>query len=684
MKYRQHENPATAVREIENCFIALADGTRLAARIWLPQDAEVNPVPAILEYIPYRKRDFMRLRDEPIHHYFAAHGYAAVRVDLRGSGDSDGILDDEYLPLEQADALEVIAWLAEQPWCDGNVGMTGISWGGFNALQVAAHSPPALKAIITLCASDDRYTDDAHYMGGCLLNENQMWGTVLFAINALPPDPELVGERWRDLWLQRLERNRPFPAHWLRHPHRDDYWKQGSVCEDFTRIRCPVYAIGGWADGYSNAVPRLLEGLRSPRKGLIGPWTHSFPHDAVPGPCIGYLQEALRWWDHWLKGIDTGIMQEPVLRVWMQDYLAPEPFHEQSLGRWVAERDWPSPRIVAQAWRFTGSGGLVEQADEGGEPALLDICSPQVTGLAGGDWCGMGDEGEAPLDQRSDDGRSLCFDSAPLLKTVEILGAPAVTLRLASDRPVAIVIVRLNDVAADGTSARVSFGLLNLCHRHSHEHPQALVPGETVDVVVDLNTIAHRFEAGHVIRVAVSTAYWPMVWPAPEAVTLTLETAGCGLDLPKRPPDLLDASLPPFAPAEAAGTTSTRTPLEPASFTRTIERDLVSNEIVYRLISQGGDFGTAALVRIEEIDIVLGHHVERHFRINQRDPLSASTEILERLTMARGPWQIRVEARTRLNATATHFILRAWLSVEEGGKVVFDREWEERIERKLL
>ncbi|MDX1432292.1 MAG: CocE/NonD family hydrolase, partial [Gammaproteobacteria bacterium] len=271
MSPRTRESFPRAIREVENVFIPLSDGTRLAARMWLPDDAEQDPVPAVLEYIPYRKRDFMRLRDEPMHAYYAGHGYAAVRVDLRGSGDSDGVLEDEYLPREQLDALEVIAWLAEQPWCDGNVGMTGISWGGFNALQVAARAPPALKAVITLCASDDRYADDAHYMGGCLLSENQIWGTVLFTINALPPDPMLVGERWRECWRERLEHDRPFPAVWLAHQRRDEYWKQGSVCEDFSRIRCPVYAIGGWADGYSNAVPRLLAGLEVPRKGLIGP-----------------------------------------------------------------------------------------------------------------------------------------------------------------------------------------------------------------------------------------------------------------------------------------------------------------------------------------------------------------------------------------------------------------------------
>ncbi len=669
------------VREIENVFIPLADGSRLAARLWLPESAEAKPVPAILEYIPYRKRDFMRLRDEPMHRYYAGHGYAAVRVDVRGSGDSDGVLEDEYLPQEQHDAVEVIAWLAAQSWCDGNVGMTGISWGGFNALQVAAHRPPALRAIITLCASDDRYADDAHYMGGCLLNENQIWGTVLFAINALPPDPAIVGERWREMWMQRLEKDRPFPAHWLRHQRRDAYWRQGSICEDFSRIRCPVYAVGGWADGYSNAVPRLLEGLNVPRKGLIGPWSHNFPHNGVPGPAIGYLQEALRWWDRWLKDIDTGIMSEPMLRVWMEDYVPPEPFHAQREGRWVAERAWPSPRIALRRWHL---GGASELADSPREAATLGISSPQTTGLAGGDWCGFGNEGEAPLDQRGDDGRSLVFDTDPLPEDLEILGAPEVTLRLSADRPVAMLALRMNDVAPDGTSARVTFGILNLTHRMSHEHPEPMTPGEPVTVTVQLNSVAHRFPAGNALRLAISTCYWPMVWPPPEAVTLAVETAGSSLSLPIRPTDPDDQALPAFSPPEAAVSTSRRTSLAPPRFVRSIERDLTTNEVSYRLISEGGDLETAAIARIEEIDLDLAHTVEHRFRIDEQDPLKACTEILEHMTLRRTEWEVRVSARTELTASREHFRLRARLTAHEGGEEVFLREWDEHIDRDLI
>ena len=325
-------------------MIEMADGCRLAARIWMPDNAEAQPVPAILEYIPYRKRDLTAERDDINHRYFAGHGYAGVRVDLRGSGESDGVLTDEYLPLELDDGIQVLRWIASQPWCNGHVGMIGISWGGFNGLQIAALQPPELKAVITLCSTDDRYADDVHYMGGCLLLDNLSWASTMFSYNTCPPDPALVHD-WREQWMTRLKESGLWLDTWLRHQRRDDYWKHGSICEDFSAVRCPVMAVSGWADGYSNAVFRLLEGLVVPRKGLIGPWSHKYPHLGVPGPAINFLREAVRWWDQWLGGRDTGIMEEPMLRVWMQDSTPPRPYYEHRPGRWVAEDRWPSDRI---------------------------------------------------------------------------------------------------------------------------------------------------------------------------------------------------------------------------------------------------------------------------------------------------------------------------------------------------
>lgn len=667
------------IREIENVFIPMPDGVRLAARLFLPVDSDDNPVPAILEYIPYRKRDLMRARDEPIHRYFAAHGYASVRVDVRGSGDSDGLLEDEYSPQELADALDLIAWISTQPWCSGPVGMMGISWGGFNALQVASLGPPELEAIITLCSTDDRYADDAHYMGGCLLNENMQWGSILTMNGAYPPDPDVVGERWRDMWLARIDALEPFAARWMSHPWRTDFWKHGSVCEDYDRIRTPVYAIGGWADGYSNTVPRLVANLSCPRKGLIGPWAHNFPHDATPGPSIGFLQEAVRWWDHWLKGRDTGIMDEPVLRAWMQEWVEPQPQYEDWPGRWVGEDAWPSPRIAPRTFELD-VGNLAEEVTDS---RALSFRSPQTTGLRGGEWCGFGVDGEMPPDQRPDDGGSLVFDSDPLDERIEVLGAPVLEVEVASDRPVALLAARLCDVAPDGSSLRVSYGLLNLCQRDSREAPEPLEPGRPYRVTLQLNDLAHAFAAGHRIRLALSSSYWPIAWPSPEPATLTVRTGISTLTLPARPPRPEDDALREFEPPEAApGTPHTK--LRRMPMRRSIEIDLTTNEMVYTLRGDGGELAGASLARIEDIDLEIGYVITKRYRILEDDPLSAQTELVQQARFRRGDWTIRLECRSSLRATREAFQFDCDLEAFEGEECVRRREFVRSIARKLV
>ena len=658
------------VRVIENQWVVASDGCRLALRIWLPEDAESDPVPAILECIPYRKRDFTRLRDEPMHHYFAGHGYAAVRMDLRGSGDSDGLLEDEYLEQEHDDVLEVIEWLASQPWCSGAVGMMGISWGGFNALQLAARRPAALKAILTLCSTDDRYTDDAHYAGGCLLNENLSWGSVFLSCAASPPDPAIVGDRWREMWRERVEKAVLYPAVWMRHPHRDDYWKHGSVCEDFDSIECPVYAVGGWADGYSNAIPRLMAGLSAPRKALIGPWSHAFPHNGLPGPAIGFFQEALRWWDCWLKGIDTGIMDEPMIRAWLAEYAPPAPSHVEIPGRWVAETEWPPPCARARRWYLN----VLSLDDAPGPERALMRTSPQTTGLSAGDWYGFGADGESPIDQREDDGKSLTFDTEPLDERIEILGAPVVELELEVDQPVAHVVVRLNDVAPDGASSRVSWGVLDLAHRNTHESPDAVEPGRRYRIRVQLNDIGYAFAPGHTIRVAVSTCYWPVIWPTPAPVRLTL-FAGMGqLELPVRPEAAADVDLRPFDRPEA-GPVSDCTTLREGGLKRSIERDLTTNETVYRV------FGDDAKARLEDIDLTVSYTISKTYRIHEYDPSAAEAIIEQNTVHSRGDWSIRLECRTSLVADGERFVLRASLRTWIDGEPFVARDWDEEIPR---
>ena len=661
------------IREVENAWIALADGTRLAARIWLPADADAAPVPAILEYLPYHKRDGTYDRDALTHPWFAAHGYAGVRVDLRGSGESDGLLWDEYTTQEQDDALEVIAWIARQPWCSGAVGMMGISWGGFNALQVAARRPPALRAIITLCASDDRYADDVHFMGGALLNVTFEWLAALTSILAHPPDPAIVGERWREMWRERLEAMPLFVAPWLRHQRRDAYWRHGSVCEDWSAIACPVFAVGGWTDAYTNAIPRLLANLRVPRQGLIGPWAHRYPHMGVPGPAAGFLQEARRWWDRWLKDAPDGTAEPPpMLRAWMMESVRPAPMYAERPGRWIAEPGWP-PRSIAARRLYLTDGGLL---DRPGEPVSVVVRSPQHVGAAGGNWAPFGLTPDDADDQREDDALSAFWDSAPLDERVEILGAPELELDITCDAPQANLIARLCDVHSDGASLRVSYGVLNLAHRDGHADPTPLEPGRRYTVRLRLNDVAFAFPPGHRIRVALSTAYWPIIWPAPSAASVNVLAGPAALTLPARPPRAEDAQVrvPPPDAAPPARTTVLR---EGRSIRET-GRDIGARERFWRAREE------PSRVRIEAIGTEIETQFRMEYRIRDDDPLSARAETEWCETTVRGAIEARTALHATLRATATSFEIQASLDAFAADALVCRREWQETIPRDLV
>ena len=669
------------IREIENTWIPLSDGTRLAARIWLPADAEDNPQPALLEYLPYRKNDGTAQRDALRHPYFAGHGYAAVRVDMRGSGDSDGILYDEYLKQEQDDALEVLAWIAAQPWCTGDVGMFGKSWGGFNSLQIAARRPPQLKAIVPMHFTDDRYADDVHYMGGCVLaSEMLSWASVMLAYNAAPPDPRFVGDRWREMWLERLEQTPPYIEAWLRHQRRDDYWKHGSVCEEYEAIEIPVYAVGGWADAYNNSIPRLMAGLSGPRKALIGPWSHNFPETGVPGPAVGFLQEMLRWWDYWLKGIDTGIMEEPMFLVWMPESVRPATFYTERPGRWVAEERWPSPRIETETYYLNGDGAAQTLDAEAAQEQTLPFKGLLRHGFHSGEWGGYGVPGEPAGDQRGPDGEALSFTSAPLTERMEILGRPQVDLTLSADRPLALVAVRLCDVAPSGESTLISWGLLNLTHRESHEAPSLLEVGRRYQVTVSLNVMAYSLPAGHRWRVSVSPTYSYHAWPSPQPVTLTVYGgAGSRLRLPLRPPRAADAELPPFGPAEVSAPLAVEQ-LRGGERQKTVTRDEVKSSTTYRLWEDGGR------VRLKGSGLETASCSEKWYRIYDGDPLSAQQRVRQELSYALPgeAWDVRIETESTMSSDETHFLVTNVVRAYEGQTRVFVKSWEARVARDFV
>ena len=593
---------------------------------------------------------------------------------MRGAGDSEGILLGEYLKQEQDDALEIIDWITSQPWCSGAVGMIGISWGGFNGLQIAARKPTALKAVVSICSTDDRYADDIHHMGGCLLNDNAAWNSYMFSLNTTPPDPAIVGNKWKELWQDRLKGSGFWLEEWLSHQRRDDFYKHGSVCENFSDIEAAVYAVGGWADGYSNAVFRLLSGLQSPCKGLVGPWAHKYPHFAEPGPAIGFLQECLRWWDHWLKGQDTGIMDEPMLRAWIEDPVPPSTYYKERPGRWVAEDSWPSPRIAAQTLHLNKHG----LDHEAGTVESLTINSPMTVGMMAGQWCPHGLDPDQPGDQRIEAGGSLVFDTDPLSDTLDILGAPILSLDIEGDKPVAMIAACLSEILPDGAATRVSYGLLNLTHRQSHEHPEALEPGKAYSISIQLNEAGHRFAAGNRIRLALSTAYWPIAWPAPEKATLVVTAGRSTLDLPVRPPSDADASLRPFDEPEAAAPLAMTVQREPE--TRwTVEKDMATGTL-----TQHQWFDEGRIIYDEHEGWTLESTHDEYLSIHPDDPLSARLDITWTERFERGAWEVSSRTQTMMTASATHFHLQASLQAWLGEELVHEQTWDRSIPRELV
>jgi uncharacterized protein len=674
------------VRRIDHVAVPMPDGTALGARVWLPSDASVSPVPAILESHPYRKGDGTAHRDSAMAPWFAEHGYAFVRLDIRGSGDSQGIMDDEYLPLEQQDNVDAIAWIADQEWCSGEVGMIGISWSGFSALQAAALAPPQLGGVVTMHCSDDRYTDDVHYIGGCVSAMDMLqWASSMRAYLAQPPDPE-VAEDWREQWFARLERTPPFIEPWLSHQRRDSFWRQGSVAEDYSAIRCPVFAVGGWCDGYRDSVLRLVEHLPGPVRGLIGPWGHTFPQAGAPGPSIGFLQECVRFFECALKGVDNGFLDEPRLVAWMQEAVPPAPGFATRPGRWVADPSWPSPNVRMKAFPL-GDASLgvptqeaqpreevLKAGPDGGEPSVRTIRGLQSTGTEGGVWCADGGAADSPLDQRTEDGGSLCYDSEPLAEPLELLGFAAAVLELAVDRPRALIVVRLCDLAPDGASTLIARGVLNLTHRDGHDRADPM-PAGPVRVRVPMQSTAYAVPAGHRLRLAISPTYWPWLWPSPEPVTLSIHSGGeSRLELPIRQDGDLDSRLRQFEEPVAAPEVEVQQTGETP--TRCIRRELASG-VVEVEFDWMGDTRTV----FAESGLEMGEHNVTRYRIVEGNPLSAQVQCEVDVMLRRGDWHVRAEVRASMSCDSESFTVTTDLRAYEREQEVFTRSDTHRIAR---
>ena len=654
--------------------IPLADGCWLHARAWIPETAKNSPVPALVEYAPFRHRDFTAPRDALIHPWFAGHGYASLRVELRGSGDSSGLPQDEYVVQEQDDALEALAWIAGQEWCDGNTGMFGMSWGAFSALQVAARKPPSLKAIIPVHGTDDRFADDIHYKGGCLLGAGLSWGSLYTLYMMRPPDPALSGETWRETWLARFDECPLLLAEWMSHQSKDDYWRQGSISTDYAQLDCPALIVCGWADGYTNAAMRMAEHLPESSRVIIGPWAHTYPHLAQPGPQIGFLQEAVKWWDRWLKGSGSEVEQPPRLRLWLQDPAPPASSYDTRNGQWLGLESWPSSSVSPRTWSL--QPGRLD--DSNAEGSVTKIKSPLANAINGPEWLPHGVGPELPVDQRAEDEGSLCFDSIEFDAELIICGAPRLRLRLRSNSSAGIVCVRLIDLLEDGQATQISYGLMNLSHRDGLHQPKPVTPNEWFDVEIVLNDIAQRVPAGHRLRVAVSTQAWPLVWPAPDIMTLELLLGHSSLTLPLLEAEELEDLETVQPEAAAIPAPLSLTWQRPVKREREITHDPTTGSVSRVYVKDDGAY------RIDEHGMEIDARGTLTYRSQGEDPLTAEAEYRYHLEHRRENWNVSVECDIRITADAENFYLTGEYRALENNQLVRRRDARVPVRRKFV
>jgi putative CocE/NonD family hydrolase len=661
---------------LENLYLRMPDGVRLNAFLYLPEKLSAGrKIPGLLETMPYR---YAPQNDS----YPARHGYASIFVDVRGTGGSEGIPTTEYSVEEYEDIAHVIDWLSKQPWSNGNIGMYGGSYGAFNSVWTAAAvKPPALKAIFAMCGTDNRYTDDIHHPGGSMLMVDNSWALAMVTSNAMPGAPGLDVnskaslDRWETPpWLQGF----------LHHQLDGPYYRRGSLAPGYERLTVPTFLVGGTLDTYQNFVPRIMKYSKNAvTKGLLGPWHHSLTE---PGPKID-IDNALmaRWFDHWLKGKDTGILKEPRVSFYMPCWRRQSFRYTGDVpGEWRHLDDWPETVFEPRERLFLrpdpeiatdralamdpspGQGGRL--AGEAGAASALKLRYYPGTGGNAQSFGPTTGEGYYGLDHRAEDVWGLSFDTPPLREPVEILGFTRARLFVSSTAPVANWIVRLCDVAPDGTSYLISRGFLNGTHRRSHTNPEALVAGEVYEIAVELLCVGYRFEPGHRIRAVVTNADFPVLWPSPYAMTTVLHTGGdrpSHIELPVLPKlSYRAATLPPL-------------PEEPAR-AKEAKPETAGEEESWLRVSHDLESGVHTTV----VNLPWGGRIR--CRVKDDDPASASLQVSGSNLEKNGDRRVEVRSEGELRSTTDEFILDITCTLLENDRVVRTRQWKDRVRRELV
>jgi len=648
--------PEYPVRIDRRVFVEMGDGTRIALTVYSPDADGDGPFPAVVESLPYRKDDDCTSRDWTTYAYLASHGIAGVRIDIRGTGASTGVIENEYTGQEQADTVEVMRWLADQAWCTGNLGMWGISWGGFSSLQTAMLRPPELKAIAPMHATHDRFACDVHYTGGSLHAAEQVdWPTSMVATNGLPPDPDIVGERWFEEWMERLERTPQWPFEWLRHQHRDTYWLHGSPCADYASIQCPTLLIGGWLDGYVDGMLAMAEHLTCPTRTVIGPWGHYRPATGVPAPTLDHLDLLSRWFGHHLRGDANDIMDLPQAAVFVRT--EPPYDSDRVAGYWRAEPSWPPDDLR------TLDFGLADL-----EHDSLIWSGPQWVGAHAPAWdrAGIGSAGSD-----SDDAVSLCFETSPLTEPIEILGQPEVEVTVTSDRPIGMVAARLLTVAPDGGTDLICRGNRNLVFPTDLSTPAKPEPGVPMTIRFPLLAASAVIPRGWRLRLALAGADFPVVWPPGEPFTLTVDPQTSRLLLPVVPSRSKDHDLewaesapPPPPPTFVARSERTWTLGRDGGVT-TFRREIAGTE-----------------EQPERAELTYRSNQQWEIVVGDDDPSSTRVWSRNEVNLERPGWRVGTIGSLEMTADEQAFRLIVELKALHDGVQIWERRWDEVIPRE--
>jgi uncharacterized protein len=648
--------------KLEHDWLTMPDGVRLSVDYYKPiPQREGEKFPVVLEVLPYRKDDSFAMRDYPVYSYLARRGIVGVRVDIRGTGSSDGrVSDREYSDQELEDIREIIKQLAAFPWSNGNIGMQGKSWSAINAIITAMQRPRNLKALLVMHGSNDLYGNDIHDWDGGL--HIDMFSLEIDTENMMPQSPDYPID---ENYFHSRFNVKPWIFLYLHHQRDGDFWRKNrSLFTDYNSINIPIYAIAGLLDGYRDTVPEMLMNMTVPMKAEMGPWNHAFPHNGVPGPNYEWRQNAVRWWQHWLNGKETGIMREPLNVIFLRGYVAPDTRLRVTPGSFVSVNRIPKVTPLTFILQNENRLGFTDE-----ETAILKLKYQPDVGFGSMNWWG-----EATGDMREVEKGSLIFESAPLAKTQYILGFPEVNLTVAGDKPLADWIVRLEDLAPDGSVSLVTGGLINSSQRLSRLHPQALPINRFVEIYFPLRYTTWTYQKGHRIRLAISNAQFPMIWPTPHNMTTQIKVGNARSSVLVLPfvtrNNLAAAKMLPVEASEERPGASWIHALELTPFRISYDR---RNHLTIANADESMSW------KIDDRFFTTLHRIT--YTVDTRNPANATFS-------GQGSYEIKIGKRLILGQTlisivsdGLNFNVRVRRELRENNVLVGEREWDECIPR---